>query len=351
MSAASLYRLERIRRCVRDGRVILDIDYLEMPEGGLTAVVGPNGAGKSTLLKTLAFLESPDEGEIVFRGRKTDPRHYYSLRRSVTMVDQTPLLFQGTVFNNVAYGMKVRKIPRKEWEERAEESLCLVDLPDFGKRPVKGLSGGEIQRVALARALVFRPDVVLLDEPTASVDAARVEMLESLIRELNTKSGVSIVFSTHNLAQAHRLTEHVIHLSKGKIAQTGLENLYSGHMESENGRSSVRLRCGARLEVTGAASGAVRITIPASNIRIIPLSDGGQGINRFEGVITRMEIRGRKARLRLSGELSLRVEVEPEQLKNGGLTLGSRVAAVIPPEAVRILDESEKRRERHDSGR
>jgi tungstate transport system ATP-binding protein len=338
MNAASLYRLEGIRRSVRDGRVILDIDHLEIPEGALTAVVGPNGAGKSTLLKTLAFLERPDEGEMVFRGGKTDPGESSFLRRVVTMVDQSPLLFQGTVFKNVTYGMKVRKIPRKEWEARAEESLSLVDLSGFGKRPVKGLSGGEIQRVALARALVFGPDVVLLDEPTASVDAARVEMLEALIRELNTKSGVSIVFSTHNLAQAHRLTEHVIHLSKGRIAQTGLENLFSGHVENENGGSSVRLRCGTRVAVTGAAPGAVRITIPAANIHILPLSDGGQVINRFEGVITRMEIRAGKARLRLSGELSLRVEMDPEELEKRRITLGSCVAAIIPPEEVKVLD-------------
>jgi len=113
MNDAGLYRLEGIRRCARDGRVILDIDHLEIPEGGLTAVVGPNGAGKSTLLKTLAFLERPDEGKIVFCGRLAAPRDYFSLRRAVTMVDQTPFLFQGTVFKNVAYGMKVRKIPRK----------------------------------------------------------------------------------------------------------------------------------------------------------------------------------------------------------------------------------------------
>jgi len=338
MSTASLYRLEGIRRTVPSGGVILDIEHLEIPESGLTAVVGPNGAGKSTLLKTLAFLEKPDQGGMVFRGSEVDPRDGLSLRRVVTMVDQSPLLFQGTVFKNVAYGLKVRKVPRKEWEERVEEALSRVDLSGFGKRNVKGLSGGEMQRVALARAIVFRPEVVLLDEPTAGVDSARVEMLEALIRELNAESGASFVFSTHNLAQAYRLTEHVIHLSKGRIAQAGLENLFSGHAENENGRSSVRLRCGASMAVTEASSGVVRITIPASNIHVIPLSDGGQGINRFEGVITRMEFRGRKARLRLSGELSLRVEMEPEEVEKRRITLGSRVAAIIPPEAVRVLD-------------
>jgi ABC-type multidrug transport system ATPase subunit len=158
--------------------------------------------------------------------------------------------------------------------------------------------------------------VVLLDEPTAGVDAARVEMLEALIRELNKTSGVSIVFSTHNLAQAYGLTEHVIHLSKGRIAQTGLDNLFSGHVENET----------------------VRITIPAANIHILPLSDGGPGINRFEGVITRMEIRAGKARLRLSGELSLRVEMDWEELEKRRISLGSRVAAIIPPEEVKVLD-------------
>jgi tungstate transport system ATP-binding protein len=338
MSAENLYRLVGVRQRVPGGRVILDIDHLEIPEGGLTAVVGPNGAGKSTLLKTLAFLERPQEGEIFFRGRKTDPRDGLCLRRMVTMVDQSPLLFQGTVLKNVAYGLKVRKVPRREREERAEQSLSRVDLAGFGKRSVKGLSGGETQRVALARALAFRPDVVLLDEPTASVDAARVELLEALIRELNRESGISIVFSTHNLAQAHRLTDRVLHLSKGKVVQTGLENLFSGQGENENGRSRVRLRSGASLAVTRTAQGVVRITIPASNIRIVPLSDSGQQGNRFEGVITRMELRGRKARLLLSGELNLRVDVEPEVLERGGFALGSRVAAVIPPEAVTILD-------------
>lgn len=338
MSAPHLYRLEGVRRSVPGGRVILDIDRLEIPEGGLTAVVGPNGAGKSTLLKTLAFLERPDEGEIFFRGKKTDPKDGFSLRRVVTMVDQSPFLFQGTVFRNVAYGMKVRKIPRKEWEPRVEASLSLVDLAGFGKRAVRGLSGGEVQRVALARALVFHPEVVLLDEPTASVDAARVEVLEGLIRELNTKYGASIVFSTHNLAQAHRLTEHVLHLSRGRISQTGLENLFSGYVENDNGARCVRLKGGASVAVTEAASGDVRITIPASDIHILPLSEAGRRVNRFECVITRMEIRGKKARLRLSGELSLRVDMEPEQVEQGRITLGSRVAAVIPPEAVRVID-------------
>lgn len=338
MSDASLYRLEGVRRSVPGGRVILEIDHLEIPDRGLTAVVGPNGAGKSTLLKTLAFLERPDEGEIFFRGRKTDPRDGLSLRRTVTMVDQSPLLFQGTVFSNVAYGMKVRRIPRKEWESRVKESLSLVDLAGFGNRPVKGLSGGEVQRVALARALVFHPEVVLLDEPTASVDAARVEMLEALIRELNGRFGASIVFSTHNLAQSHRLTEHVIYLSAGRVAQTGLENLFSGYVENDNGRRSVRLRGGVSVAVTDDASGTVQITVPASNIHVLPLADGEQGVNRFECVITRMEIRGRKAQLRLSGELSLRVEMELEQVEQDRITLGSRVAAVIPPESVRVLD-------------
>jgi tungstate transport system ATP-binding protein len=338
MRTTSLYELNGIKRTVSGGRVILDIDRLALPDGMLTAIVGENGAGKSTLLKTLAFLEEPDRGEVCFRGKRVRARDFFELRRSVTMVDQSPLLFHGSVFKNVAYGLKVRGVPRSEWGDRVEEALSLVDLAGLGRRTVKGLSGGETQRVAIARSLVFRPEVVLLDEPTAGVDAARVEMIETLIRDLNTRAETSIVFSTHNLAQAYRLTDHVIHISAGRTIQSGMENLFSGHADSENGLHFIRLRSGVRIVASEGRSGSIRFTVPSSHIELVPLSEKGDGANRYEGTITRMELRGPRIRLRLSGELNLRVEMDPEQAERRKVRLGSRVAAVIPPEAVKIID-------------
>jgi len=216
MSGSSLYRLEDVRRLVDGGRAILDLAALDLPRGELTAVVGPNGAGKSTLLHLLAFLRPPDQGRILFDGEPVGSADRRRLRRQVTLVEQRPLLFRGTVRENVAYGLRVRQVPRAERARRVDEALALVDLDGFAGRLVEGLSGGETQRVAIARAVVFRPQVVLLDEPTAGVDVTRVEMVERLIRELHTAMGVSVVFSTHDLDQARRLTGRIVHLADGR---------------------------------------------------------------------------------------------------------------------------------------
>ncbi len=217
MSEQPLYRLGQVKRIVAGGKVILAIDSLDLPEGELTAIVGPNGAGKSTLLKMLAFLDNPDQGTIRFRGRPVGPEDHVPLRRQVTMVDQAPLLFRGTVFKNVAYGLRVRGVPSKQRPGRVEEALSRVDLGGFGDRSVQGLSGGETRRVAIARALVFQPRVILLDEATAGVDVARMEMVERLVTELCAAGGVSILVSTHDLDQARRLTDRVIHLAGGRV--------------------------------------------------------------------------------------------------------------------------------------
>ncbi len=338
MSEEILYRLRGIKRVVTDGRLVLDIEDLEIPEGSLTAVVGPNGSGKTTLLTILAFLVRPEEGEIVFRGKRVEAGDEVALRRIVTMVHQAPLLFHGSVFKNVAYGLRIRRVPRSQWEGRVREALALVDLEGFERRSVKGLSGGETQRVALARSLVFRPEVVLLDEATAGVDAARVEMVETLIQDVSAKLGASIILSTHNLAQAYRLTDRVIHMSAGRVVRGGMDNLFSGHGEHENGWNFIRLRSGPRIAVPGCPPGAIRFMIPSASIDIAAAPGGGEGINRYEGTVTRMEIRGRMVRLRVAGELGLRAEMAPEEVEKRGIRLGGRVVAVVPPEAVQILD-------------
>jgi len=337
MNAAPLYQLRQIKRIIKQEKVILSIDTLSLPKGGLTAIVGPNGAGKSTLLKLLAFLEKPDQGEIFFEGRAVTQKDFFNLRRQVTMVAQAPLLFHGSVFKNVAYGLKVRGIPSRHWPEKVTEALTLVDLSGFEHRSVRGLSGGETQRVAIARALIFKPRVILMDEPTAGVDVARMEMVESLITELHNTMGVSILFSTHNLAQAYRLTDGVIHLAGGKRVPSSIENLFSGQAKVDGNGGLVHLKCGTILRLGAARTGLVRFTIPAAAIKIEPLSNQEQGINCIDSTITRMELRGSKVRLRLNGRLNLRAEMTPEDLHKKALQLGSRVKAIVPPEAIYLL--------------
>jgi len=338
MTDGPLYRLDRIKRIVGGSKVILDIDDLSLPRGELTAIAGPNGSGKSTLLNILAFLEKPERGSIHFQGEPVRPGDMTLLRREVTMVDQAPLLFKGTVFENVAFGLKVRRVPRDRWPGRVDEALSRVDLGDFAEREVAGLSGGERQRVAIARALIFQPQVILLDEPTAGVDVARMEMVESLIRDLSATLGVCILFSTHNLAQAHRLTASVIHLSDGKVVPESVENIFRGQAGEGDDAGLVRLHCGASVRTRSGYAGQVRLSIPAAAVEVEPWAASEEGANRFDSVITRMELRGAQVRLLLSGRLNLRADIRPEEFQRKGLGLGSRVAAVVPPQAIRILN-------------
>ena len=337
MNEHPLYRLDRIKRIIDGAEVILDIDSLDLPKGELTAIVGPNGAGKSTLLNLLAFLVKPDQGSIHFQGRPVRPRDYTLLRRQVTMVDQAPLLFHGTVFENVSYGLRVRKVPPREWPGRVEEALSVVDLGGFENRSVAGMSGGETQRVAIARALVFHPHVILLDEPTAGVDVARMEMVESLITDLYAAMGVSILFSTHDLSQAHRLTDRVIHLAGGKRVPDSIENLFRGHAGMDDDAGMVHLKCGTTLRTSSVHTGLVRFNIPAASVEVEPFSAREDQTNHFDSIITRMELRGTKVRLLLSGRVNLRAEMMLEDLHRKGLKLGSRVTAIVPPEAIRIV--------------
>jgi len=337
MSEQPLYQLDQIKRIINKDKIILDIDSLCLPQGELTAIVGPNGAGKSTLLNILAFLEKPDQGSIHYQGRPVRPKDFFSLRRQVTMVDQAPLLFRGSVFENVAYGLRVRGVPRQEWPSRVGKALSLVDLSGFEDRSVKGLSGGETQRVAIARALVFFPQVVLLDEPTAGVDVARMDMVESLVKELYIATGVSILFSTHNLAQAYRLTDRVIHLAGGKRVPSSTENLFSGQAGKESDAGLVHLKCGTTIRTSSARTGLVRFSIPAAAVEVEPFLTLEDHTNHFDSIITRMELRGTKVRLLLKGRINLRAEMPPEDLQRKGLMLGSRVTAFVPPEAIHLL--------------
>jgi putative ABC transport system ATP-binding protein len=195
----------------RDGRPVLSGVSLAIPSGS-TAVVGPSGAGKSTLLRLLNRLADPDEGIVRFHDtdvRELDP---LELRRRVGLVPQLPAPVPGTVADNVCFG------PRLRGEEVDPEGpLRLAGLdPSFADRDASRLSVGEQQRVMLARALALEPEVLLLDEPTASLDAAARGAVEDALRNLH---GVSLVLVTHDRAQADRLTERAIEIEGGRVAK------------------------------------------------------------------------------------------------------------------------------------
>ncbi len=211
-----IYRLDALRQ-VYAGRVVLDIDRLEVRPGEILALVGPSGAGKSTLLRLLNFLEAPAGGTITFLGQTiADGRAPLPLRRQVTTVFQRPVLQQATVRDNIGYGLRLRGQPT---DGVVEQMIARVGLTALACQPARGLSGGEIQRVALARALVIRPTVLLLDEPTANLDPYNVGLIEEIIRSHNAEHGTTIVLVTHNVFQARRLAHRAGLLLAGRLVE------------------------------------------------------------------------------------------------------------------------------------
>ena len=191
-------RLQSIRK--RYGsNVALDIEELTIAEGRLYTLTGANGAGKSTLLSILAFLTPPTSGEIFYAGKRVDRDHgsVEEQRRKVTLLHQSPYLFGGTVYANVAFGLKARGIRGEEQRRIVDEALDIVALRGFRERKARELSGGEAQRVAMARALALKPEVLLLDEPLANIDRGTAGLLETVIASLPAR-GATVVLVTHD---------------------------------------------------------------------------------------------------------------------------------------------------------
>jgi tungstate transport system ATP-binding protein len=208
-------------RVVRDGRVDLDVPTLDVGEGEVLAVLGPNGSGKTTLLRCLALLERPTSGVIRFRGDALLWRDPVPYRRRTAMLFQEPLLFDTSVYANVAAGLRMRGVRGDLLERRVQTWLERLGITHLARRPARTLSGGEARRVSLARALAVDPEVLFLDEPFSSLDGpTRAAFIRDLATTLQDRR-VTTVLVTHDAAEARALADRVAVLVDGCIAQIG----------------------------------------------------------------------------------------------------------------------------------
>jgi tungstate transport system ATP-binding protein len=206
---------------VRDGRAILSLPSLDVREKEILAVLGPTGAGKSTLLRLLHFLERPASGALSWRGAPVPWPAPLDLRRRISMAFQDPLLLSGTARDNVAYGLALRGVKGEAARARVDEALKLLRVEHLAGQPAHTLSGGEAQRTALARALVLSPDLLLLDEPFAALDAPiRKHLLEEL-RQVVRARGLTCVYVTHEQAEAFSVADRIAVLRRGRLLQAG----------------------------------------------------------------------------------------------------------------------------------
>lgn len=199
-------------------QILKDIS-LSVERGDVLALIGPTGSGKTTLLRLINLLDEPSEGSVIFDGvniTALPEKEKIRARRRMAMVFQKPVMFKGSVRENISFGLNVRKMgdPRK-----VDESLRAVGLDSFGSRIASTLSGGEMQRTALARALVLEPELLLLDEPTANLDPKSAASIDRLIHDLSRKT--TVIMATHNMQQCHRLADRVAVIREGRLTGLG----------------------------------------------------------------------------------------------------------------------------------
>ncbi len=203
-----------------DGVTVLDNIRLHIYDNEFLTLLGPSGCGKTTTLRMIGGFETPDTGDVLFLGERINdlPAH----KRNVNTVFQRYALFPHlNVFDNVAFPLKEKKVPREEIEQKVTEMLQLVKLTGFEKRNVTNLSGGQQQRVAIARALVSRPQVLLLDEPLGALDLKLRKDMQQELKSIQKATGITFIFVTHDQEEALSMSDTIVVMSDGRIQQIG----------------------------------------------------------------------------------------------------------------------------------
>ncbi|HKJ95242.1 MAG TPA: ABC transporter ATP-binding protein [Gammaproteobacteria bacterium] len=304
---------------------------LSVPEGSFVTFLGPSGCGKTTTLRMIAGLEAPSDGDILVRERRVNdiPIH----RRNLGLVFQSYALFpHKTVFDNVAFGLKYRRVSGDDIRRRVREALALVKLPQTEDRFPSQLSGGQQQRIALARAIVFEPDVLLLDEPLSALDANLREEMRIELKRIQRELGISTVFVTHDQSEALALSDKVVVMSDGRIEQEGTpedvyneprtafvadflgnSNILAGRIAGDAG-GYVRVRLDDGPEILAHARDGrarpegekVRLVIRAEKLLLADRHDAGEGETVLDARVATVDYQGQAARYLLdAGPLSL----------------------------------------------
>jgi tungstate transport system ATP-binding protein len=344
------------------GTEFINIPELTILRSEIFCIVGSSGAGKSTLLRLLNLLESPWSGEIVFDGAQVTPAsNVLKLRRKMSMVFQEPLLFKTSVFENVAYGLKLRRLNRATVQKRVSEMLERVQLADLAKRKASKLSGGEAQRIAFARALVIEPETIFLDEPFGSLDALTKKDLKTELKQLLKEMRVTAIYVTHDQAEAMEMADRIAVMEDGRILQigtpdqvfyrpadefvakfVGVDTIISGKvMNQEEGLAEIEAHGLLFQAVSNARVGAeVAVCIRPEDVTIMLPADGEKASarNHFSAKIAEIENLGAVSKIALDCGFTLTAAITKRSLEDLCLMKGQTVVATFKATAVHVIE-------------
>jgi tungstate transport system ATP-binding protein len=348
-------------RVVRGGVVVLDISEFAVHEGEVLALVGPNGAGKTTFLQALCCLLRPRRGQIVFRGQKVGTEYpVLQYRRRVAMVFQEALLFDTTVFNNVASGLKLRGLHGARVRESVEEQLARLGITHLCDRSARKLSGGEAQRTSLARAFATKPEILFLDEPFAALDQPSRESLMEDLKRILKKTNTVALFATHDRVEALRLSNRIAVMNSGTILQVGspaevmnypssalvasfigVETILPGMVLQKDGGSFIAKVSAARVEAVGDADVGEQVLLCVRPENVV-LAVGRQeervsSRNAFQGRVVRVTPMGPYFKVQLDCGFPLTSYVTAHSIEGLSIQEGKVFTASFKATAIHVI--------------
>jgi len=347
---------------VKSGGVnVLDISSLAVSEGEVLSLIGPNGAGKSTLLLALCRLLKSVQGNVAFKGKTVDTNHsLFAYRRKIAMVFQEPLLFDSTVFENVASGLKIRGMRHDEMKQIVADCLERFGIGHLVQRSARKLSGGEAQRTSLARAFATKPEIVLLDEPFSSLDPPTRESLMGDLERILRETGTTTIMATHDQVEALRLSDRIAVMNQGKIAQigtpeqvmnqpvdefvasfVGMETVFSGHVTKTYDGTFITSVSGREIEAVGAVKPGEKVVcfIRPENVTLSTgaSDERSSARNMFRGTIVKIIPMGLFHKVQLDCGFPLVAYVTHQSLENLSLKESASVFASFKATAVHVI--------------
>lgn len=345
---------------IKGSRRILDIEALDVYESETLVILGPNGSGKSTLLQVIALLESSDTGDILVDGKRVDT-DVLAWRRRMALVFQEPLLLDTSVEQNVRSGLSIRGVSRGERAKRVRDWLDRFGITGLASRSARTLSGGEAQRTSIARALVLEPELLLLDEPFAALDAPTKQTLIDDFERVVAQAGTTTILVTHDRGEALRLGHRVAVLIEGRIRQIGSAPDVFGAPVDEEVAEFVGTETIVRGEVARVADGVATVKVGSREIKAATLDESATEVlvcvrpedvilspvgepgspssarNHIEAVVKRVVLSGAYVRVELDAGFPLVALITTPAREELGVEPGAAVAATFKATAVHLI--------------